>query len=226
MCNESKEKTKSSQTSQATMAPQEQELFNTGMASYNENVGGAGMSLIDSILGGSSNLPGFWGSMGEGISESMITDMSQKAVSDLLPSFQSSGILDSGVAASIAGRTAGDIRRSSAEFNITNKQNLLNLALSGQSSLQNANTNQYSVLANQLAGLRKLTSKGKSTTTSTPSLFQTIGQVTSGFGGFGAGMGWGTGGGSSYTGMGSNAYGSGGYQPQSNNPFAYGTGAF
>jgi hypothetical protein len=197
MCNTSTSKEKSSQTSQATMSSQEQQLLDTGLSSYNANANSSGMSLINSILAGDTSQSGAWGNMLGGISESMITDMSQKAISDLLPSFQSSGILDSGVAASISARTAGDIRRSSAEFNITNKQNLLNLALSGQSSLQNSLTNQYSVLAQQLAGLRKLTSKGKSSSSYTPSALQTvtsvmggIGSLASGVGGFATGFGW------------------------------------
>jgi len=238
MCNTSKQEEESSQqsTQQATMTSKEQKLFKKGLSFYNTNANGAGMSLINSILAGDTNLSGFWGNMGEGISESMITDMSQKAISDLLPSFQSSGILDSGVAASIAGRTAGDIRRSAAEFNINNKTNLLNLALSGQATLQNANTSQYSVLAQQLAGLRKLrsTSASESTSLYTPSPLQTAGQVigigaslATGFGGFAQGMGWGSGGNAGYTGMGSTAYGNNNpYALQSNNPFAYGTGAF
>jgi hypothetical protein len=232
MCNTSTKKEESKQTSQATMTGQESNLFDTGLSSYNANANGAGMSLVNSILAGNTNQPGDWGNMLGGISESMITDMSQKAISDLLPSFQSSGILDSGVAASIAGRTAGDIRRASTEFNLTNKQNLLNLALSGQTSLQNANTNQYSVLANQLAGLRKTTTKGKSSSSYTPSPLQTamsvmggIGSLATGIGGLATGLGWGnspiT---APYTGMGSTNYNP--YAPQSNNPFAYGTGAF
>ena len=199
MCNKSKEKTKSSQTSQATMTGQESDLYNTGLASYNSNANGSAMSLINSILAGDSSQAGAWGNLIGGIDENTITQMSQKAVSDLLPSFQSSGILDSGVAASIAGRTAGDIRLNAAEYNQTNKLNLLNLALSGQTSLQNANTNQYSVLANQLAGLRKITQTGKSTTTSTPSALQTamsvmggVGSLMTGFGGLATGFGWGS----------------------------------
>jgi len=53
------------------------------------------------------------------VSESAISDLSQKAIADLLPQFQAMGLpIESGVAASVAGRTAGDIRRSTYESNL------------------------------------------------------------------------------------------------------------
>lgn len=172
MCFTSKTTVDSSGTQTSTATPEERELMALQVAAQKEiqpqqlGVQKTGLELVNKLLAGETNLPGFFGQIGAGISEDITSEISQKAVSDILPSFQSSGILDSGVAASVAARTAGDIRRASEEFNIGNKLNLLNLALSGQAQVQQPILYQSNQLASQLAGLRTTTTTGTQTTTS------------------------------------------------------------
>ena len=173
MCGSSKESTTviQSGTQQATATPEERELMQMDIEQkkrqqpQQEAVQSAGMELVQRLLAGETDLPGFFGQIGRGISPEITGEISQKAIADIMPSFQSSGILDSGVAASIAGRTAGDIRRGSEEFNIGNKLNLLNLALSGQAQVQQPMLAQAGMLAGQLAGLRNISYSGQSTST-------------------------------------------------------------
>jgi hypothetical protein len=201
MCGSSKETTvvQSSGTQQATATPEERELMRMDIDARKQiqpqqlETQKAGLDLVNRLLAGETDLPGFFGQIGRGISPEITSEISQKAVADLMPSFQASGIMDSGVSASVAGRTAGDIRRVSEEFNIGNKLNLLNLALSGQAQVQQPILAQSSQLASQLAGLRAITTSGtqQQTTTSPNNYF---GQALSGFGkGFGTSMGTGFG---------------------------------
>ena len=126
----------------------------------------SGLSLINQLLAGQEQLPGFFTQLGQGISPQITNDIVQQSLRDIMPSFQQSGILDSGVAASIAGRTAGDIRRASEEFNIGNRLNLLNLALSGQAQVQQPILGQAEMLGSRLAGLRSMTTQGTTQGTS------------------------------------------------------------
>jgi hypothetical protein len=157
------------------------------------------LDLAQALGRGETELPGFYKGLAGGISDTMAGELSQKAVSDILPSFQQSGILDSGVAASIAGRTAGDIRRGVAEYNQQNMLNLLNLALSGQAIIQQPILAQSAQLAGQLAGLRSINTSGTTSTTRSyqPSglqmglgIMQGIGSLAGGIGGLGTGL-WG-----------------------------------
>lgn len=126
----------------------------------------SGLNLINQLLSGQENLPGFFTQLGKGISPEITNEIVQQSLRDIMPSFQQSGIMDSGVAASIAGRTAGDIRRASEEFNIGNRLNLLNLALSGQAQVQQPILGQSEMLGSRLAGLRSVNQQGTSTGTS------------------------------------------------------------
>jgi hypothetical protein len=201
MCGSSKETTvvESSGTQQATATPEERELMQLDIAARKEiqpqqlETQKAGLDLVNRLLAGETDLPGFFGQIGRGISPEITSEISQKAVADLMPSFQSSGIMDSGVSASVAGRTAGDIRRVSEEFNIGNKLNLLNLALSGQAQVQQPILAQSAMLGQQLAGLRAITTSGtQQQTTTRPRDY--FGQALSGFSsGFGTGFGQGYG---------------------------------
>lgn len=123
----------------------------------------SGLNLINQLLSGQENLPGFFTQLGKGISPEITNEIVQQSLRDIAPQFQQSGILDSGVAASIAGRTAGDIRRASEEFNIGNRLNLLNLALSGQAQVQQPILGQAEMLGSRLAGLRSVNQKGTTT---------------------------------------------------------------
>lgn len=157
------------QTQQATATPEEtrqnqlalerEEAIQPGLIQLQKQ----GVSVSNQLLAGSTDLPGFFGDIGKGLSPEAITDISQAALRDLYPQFQAQGILDSGTAASVAGRTAGDIRRASYEYNIGNKLNLLNLALSGQAQVQAPLLSQSASLGGRLAGLRSISSSGTTT---------------------------------------------------------------
>jgi len=115
-----------------------------------------GGNLINQLLTGQA-LPGYLqGALG--VSDAQTQSMVDASLRDLYPQFQSSGILDSGVAASIAGRTAGDIRNQNAQFNVQALQQILNQAVGGQASVQQSALNTTSQLGSRLAGLRSSTS--------------------------------------------------------------------
>ena len=138
-----------------------------------------GLSLASLLLGG-QQLPGGLQGLTGGLSEDLISELSQKAVSDISPGLQAQGILESGVGASIQGRVAGDVRRQAAEFNIGNQLNLLNLALSGQAQVQAPGLGVGSTLGGRLAGLRSISQTGTQ-----PNVFaqQFLGGLGQGFGG-------------------------------------------
>jgi len=102
----------------------------------------------------------------------------QESLRDITPGFQQSGLLDSGVRASISARTAADLRRATEEFNIGAKQNLLNLALSGQAQVQQPILGFSGQLGSRLAGLRTVTESSQMTSTSrqNPSMMSNISQ--------------------------------------------------
>lgn len=120
----------------------------------------AGLDLAEQLLRGSEPLPGFFQELSGGISPQIQSEIAQEAVKDILPSFQAGGLLESGVAADIAARTAGDIRRATQEFNIGNRLNLLNLALSGQAQIQSPILSQAANLGNRLTTLGATTTTG------------------------------------------------------------------
>lgn len=166
-----KEKTvvQSSGTQQATQTPEEQELnrlqleqakaFDPIQRQLNESGG----NLVNQLLLGQP-LPGYLGGLPGGISEDVTSQIVQKSIQDLQGTFGQSGLLDSGVNASISARTAGDIRMNSAQFNLQNLQQLLNIAVGGQAQVQNSSISQSSVLGQRLAGLRTNTMQGNQTT--------------------------------------------------------------
>lgn len=158
--------TKSEQKSQATpeeialnrLQLEQAQAFDPQQRMMNENAG----TLVNRLLTGQS-LPGYLNTLPGGISPDVTQTIVDQSLRDLYPQFQSSGILDSGVAASIAGRTAGDIRASAEQFNIQNLQQLLNLAVGGQAQVQQPMLNTTSQLGSRLAGLRS--TSGTSTVT-------------------------------------------------------------
>jgi len=144
----------------------------------------AGLRLSGDLLEGGEDLPGVFKTLPFGISPEITSDIVQESLRDIAPMFQASGILDSGTAASVAGRTAGDIRRGSAEYNISNLLNLLNLATGSTAQIQSPVLNQSANLGSRLGGLRSVT--GTQTTTSMNPFvksFQTgLGSTLSSFG--------------------------------------------
>ena len=136
----------------------------------------AGLGLSTQLLRGESDLPGFL-SEAIGIGESQQQEIVDQSLRDIAPGFQQSGLLDSGVRASISARTAADLRRATAEFNIGAKQNLLNLALSGSAQVQQPILGFSGQLSQRLAGLRTINQTGNfSQQTLGPSFGQTFGQ--------------------------------------------------
>ena len=126
--------------------------------------------VIKGLLGGGQGLPDIYNKLFGGIDDAMTKDLASEAIADITPEFQKSGILDSGVAASIAGRTAGDIRRNVAENNLTRVFNLLQTGLGYGGQQQQAS-------GSSLAGLSGLV-KGTGTTNTTGS-FNQISTTTS-----------------------------------------------
>lgn len=163
-------KTSSQSSTQYTPTPEETRLNQLDIQLREGTQAGlmqsqnSGLSLINQLLTGGS-LPGFLSNLPGGIDEATTQDISRNAISDIQPYFAQSGLLDSGVNASVSGRVAGDVRRQSAEFNIGNKLNLLNLALSGQAQVQSPILGNSANLGSRLAGLRSSNTTGMSTVT-------------------------------------------------------------
>lgn len=124
------------------------------------------LDLISQLLAGTEPLPGFFEELSQGISPEIAESISQEAIRGLGPAFQQSGILESGVAGQAAARVKGDILRGAEEFNIGNRLNLLQLALSGQANVQTPLLQQQALLNQQLAGLRPITTTGQTSTVS------------------------------------------------------------
>lgn len=162
--------TNTTTSQQATATPEETRLNQMDIAMREKidplmaQTQAGGLGLINKLLLGGTDLPGFFGEMGQGINENMTQNIVKQSLRDLYPQFQSQGILDSGTAASVAGRTAGDIRTNVAEYNLNNKLNLLNLAFSGQGQVQQPVLNQSSILGQRLAGLRSVNNNLQSST--------------------------------------------------------------
>lgn len=164
--------TNSSSQTKYTATPEEREY----LARQNEilkasqqgqiNVNNQGLDLVSKLLQG-QNLPGYLNQLPGGISPDVVNSISNQAIQDITPQFQSSGILDSGVAAQIAARTSADVRNQAAQFNLQNLSQLLNLAVGGQAQVQQpllATSGQY---GQSLAGLRTVNQSGSQTTIGT-----------------------------------------------------------
>lgn len=121
----------------------------------------SGLTLSNSLLTGQA-LPGYLNSLPGGISESDTQNMVNQSLHDITPGFQSSGLLDSGVRASISARTAGDIRNQNAAFNVQNLLQLLNIATGSQANPLQAPVSMGAQLGSSLAGLRSNTTSGTS----------------------------------------------------------------
>ena len=127
----------------------------------------SGLSLANMLLKGEEPLPGYLGQLSKGISPEVTQSLVDQSLKDIMPSFQSGGIIDSGVAAEISARTSADIRRASEEFNIGNRLNLLNLALSGQAQIQSPVLNTATSLRSSLSTLGKTTGTSYTTDNNT-----------------------------------------------------------
>lgn len=172
------DKTKSQQTTvnnttqTPTPTPEETRLNQLDLQAREANQQGTidiqrnSLNLGNLLLQG-MNLPGYLQGLPGGISPQVTDELVQQSLADIKPSFQQGGILDSGVAASIAGRTAGDIRLNSAQFNLQNLMQLLNQAIGGQAQVQQPIIGQSQILGQRLAGLRSVNQSGTSSGTTT-----------------------------------------------------------
>lgn len=156
------EKTTTTNSQTATQTPEEKALMqqqidmNSFMRPYAQQNYADLSQNIDAILRG--NVPMAQG-IG-GVTEQQTQNMATAAVRDVLPQFQSAGILDSGMAVQGATRAAADIRNQNAQFNVSAAQNLFNLAAGGQSNLQGQYQSNTNNLTSQMAGLRTINSSG------------------------------------------------------------------
>jgi len=182
----SKTVVQSSSQQQATPTPEETRLNQLEIERVEATQPGqietqkSGLNLINRLLAGETNLPGFFGQVGEGIGEDITSQIVRQSLKDIAPQFQAQGILDSGTAASIAGRTAADIRTGVAEYNLGNKVNLLNMALGGQAQVQQPLLAQSANLGSRLAGLRSISASGTQTTSGGMNPFLSAGLTAAG----------------------------------------------
>jgi hypothetical protein len=151
----------------------------------------AGLELGE-IFATGGELPGFLAPLGRGISPEVIREMTGEAIADITPGLQQSGLLDSGVRASIEARTSGDIRRQVAESNLNRLLSLAGVAVGAPVSTQQPIQAGISNLSQLLAGARGTTTTGTTTVQSAnpflssfqQSLGRTLGSPTFGIGPF------------------------------------------
>jgi len=171
----SREKT-TSQTSQ-TVEPTSQEkelnelLLERTRASQSGQIQAqqSGLNLINNLLTG-GDLPGTLAGLPFGIGEGTTSRLVQESLGDVRTGLQKSGLFDSGVRAELETETAADIRTNVEQFNLQNLQQLLNLAVGGQASIQSPLAQQSQQLSSSLAGLRS--TSGSQTVTSPNPFFQ------------------------------------------------------
>lgn len=174
--------TTTNQTQQATPTAQEQTLMNQQISNnqFMQPIAQKSYSdlsdNIQAILEGRAPAATGVG----GITDDQTQSMVNQSLRDIMPQFQSSGILNSGEAAQVANLTAAQTRNSNAQFNVSAAQNLFNLASGGQSNLQGQQQNSTNNLTNELAGLRTTTSN--QTVSSNPFLNSFYNSVGKGLG--------------------------------------------
>lgn len=168
-------KTVTQTTQQAKTSPMEEKLLGLEYEQRQQTMQPqtqaqlSGLNLVNQLLTGTTPLPGFFGEMGAGISPEAIGTQATELTRGALPQFQDLGILESGtMAKNISQAIANQLLFPAEQFNIGAKQNLLNLALSGQAQVQQPIMAGQQTLASQLAGLRSIT--GTQTQTSNPFL--------------------------------------------------------
>lgn len=126
-------------------------------------------NLVNQLLLGQGNLPGFLSKLPSGISPEVTQGLVDNSLRDVNAQLAKSGagsFMDSGVAQSIGARTAGDIRLNSEQYNLQNLYQLLNLGISGQTSIQSPTLSTSSMLSQRLAGLNSVNQTGTSTSNS------------------------------------------------------------
>ena len=121
----------------------------------------AGLGLINQLLLGQQPTGELYQQM-QGISPEAIGQQATQLTRQNLPQFQNLGLLDSGTMfKGISRDIANQLLFPAEQFNVGAKQNLLNLALSGQAQVQQPIQWGTQTLANQLAGLRTIQTTGQ-----------------------------------------------------------------
>lgn len=156
------EKTTNQSSQTAQMTPEERALLqqnidmNNFMRPYAQQNYADLSKNVQAVLEGTTPMAKGIGGLDEAQTQSMVN----ASLRDILPQFQSAGIMDSGIAAQLATRAAQDVRNQNAQFNVSAAQNLFNLAAGGQSNLQGQYQAGNNTLTNQLAGLRTVNTSG------------------------------------------------------------------
>ena len=146
-----------STTSTYQMSEEEKQMVRNQNKVYEAGMPGmiaaqnAAFESAQNLLQG-KDLPGYLNPLPYGISEQMTGDIANRALKDIQPFFAQAGLQDSGVAQSVMSRTAGDVRRASAEFNINNLMQLLNIGVGGQAQVTGGFTNVGSTLSGLVKG--------------------------------------------------------------------------
>jgi len=119
----------------------------------------SGLDLTNKLLTGQS-LPGYLNQLPGGIDTNAQNSIANQSVKMINPYLNQGGVLDSGTAASVGAKTAGDVYRQSQEFNIGNLLNLLNLSSGFSAQIQQPISQNAATLSGSLAGLRGVNSTG------------------------------------------------------------------
>jgi len=156
-------------TSQATPTAEESELNKLLLERTRATQAGTmqaqqgGLSLINQLLAGQQPSGGLYDQLG-GISAEAIGQQATQYAQKAMPRFNQQGLYDSGTMyKNISRGIANEVLFPAEQFNVGAKQNLLNLALSGQAQVQQPMQAQTGTLASQLAGLRTTTQTGYGT---------------------------------------------------------------
>ena len=127
------------------------------------------LGLGQNILSGNENAMPDWYKKMYSISPQAMSTQAANMVRSGQTSAQSMGIGDSGeMWKAITNDVANNLVYPAEQFNIGAKQNLLNLALSGQAQVQAPVVSNTNTLANQLAGLRTTQTSGTQTQSANP----------------------------------------------------------
>jgi len=164
------------QSAQYTPTAEETELNKLDLANRRElnpqllDVQKQGLEVSSQLLRGQA-LPGYLQGLPGGISPQVTQSLVDRSIRDIQPNMQLSGLLDSGVNASISARSSADIRNQSEQFNLQNLMQLLNVGVGGQAQVQAPIEGFGAQLSNRLSGLRNISQSGSGSSISNTNVF-------------------------------------------------------
>ena len=162
--------TDSKQSQTVAASPQETALNQLQLDEYKASsgqrqaVGSAGLNLSQLLLEG-RQLPGYLQGLPAGISPEVTQGIVDQSLRDVNTQMAFSGagtFMESGASQAAGVRAAGDIRNQSAQFNLGNLQQLINLAVGGQAVPLGYQNDLGGNLGQRLAGLRSVSQQGTS----------------------------------------------------------------